>query len=211
MVELYPLMDNREQRTKDILEQSEAFIEGHFQYTSGKHGEQYINKDAIYPDTANISELCSFMAEPFVGRDIDTVLGPAMGGVILAQRVAEHLTKAEGRPIFGVYADKSRDGEGLEIKRGYDAFVKGKNVLVVEDILNTGGSAKKAIEVVRENGGNVIALSALVNRGGVTSEDVGDVPINSLLSVTMESWEAEDCKLCKSGIPLNTNVGHAKK
>ncbi len=210
MVERSP-MDNREQRIRDILEQSEAFLEGHFEYTSGKHGEKYVNKDAIYPNTENISELCKYMAEPFVGKNIDTVLGPAMGGVILAQRVAEHLTQMEGKPIYGVYADKTKDGEGLEIKRGYDAFVKGKNVLVVEDILNTGGSAKKAIEVVRENGGNVVALSALVNRGGVTSEDVGDVPINSLLNVTMESWDPNDCRLCKDGVPLNTNVGHAKK
>lgn len=202
---------NPDTRIREILQESGAFLEGHFIYASGKHGERYINKDAIYPNTQNISELCRFMAEPFQGQGIDTVLGPAMGGVILAQRVAEHLTQMEERPVYGVYADKTKDGEGLEIKRGYDAYIKSKKVLVVEDILNTGGSAKKAIEVVRENWGKVVALSALVNRGGVTSEDVGDVPVSTLLNVEMQSWEADNCPLCKQGIPFNTNVGHTKK
>lgn len=204
-----PIMNNREQRTREILEESSAFLKGHFEYTSGKHGDAYINKDAIYPNTTNISELCLYMAEPYRGKGIDTVLGPAMGGVILAQRVAEHLTEMEEHAVHAVYADKT--GDGLEIKRGYDAFVEGRNVLVVEDILNTGGSARKAIEVTKNAGGNVIGLSALVNRGKVTSEDVVNTPIHSLLEINMDSWEPDNCPFCKSGVPLNTNVGHAKK
>ena len=201
-------IDNREQRIKDLFEQNNAYLEGHFVYASKKHGEQYVNKDALYPDTKVVSELCRYMAEPFRGQNIDTVLGPALGGIILAQRVAEHLTQMERKTIYGIFAEKTED-DNLEIKRDYNAFIKGKNVLVVEDVLNTGGSAKKAIDAVRKNGGNVVALSALVNRGGVTPEDIGEVPINSLLDVTMESWESYDCRLCESGIPVNTNVGHA--
>ncbi len=210
MVETGPIID-RNQRIKDILENSSAFLEGHFVFSSKRHGGGYVNKDAVYPNTEYVSELCGYMAEPFVGQDIDTVLGPAMGGIILAQRVAEHLTRMEGKPIFGVYADKTKSGEGFEIKRGYDKFVTGRNVLVVEDILNTGGSAKKVIAAVREAGGNVIALSALVNRGGVTAEDVGNAPIHSLLEMDMQSWEPDDCPLCRNGVPLNTDVGQGKK
>ncbi len=204
-------MHDREKRVKKILEKSNSFLTGHFRYTSGRHGNQYINKDAIYPNTKHISELCQYMAEPFVKKQIDTVLGPAMGGVILAQRVAEHLTMLTRKTIYGVYADKSKDGNSLEIKRGYDAFVKDKNVLIVEDILNTGGSAKKAIELVQETGGTVVGLSALVNRGNVQPINVNNTPIHSLLMLTMETFEEAHCPLCKKNIPLDTNVGHAKK
>lgn len=209
MVEASPI-DNREQRIKDLFEQNNAYLKGHFIYSSKKHGEQYVNKDALYPDTKVISELCKYMAEPFRGQNIDTVLGPALGGIILAHSVAEHLTQMEERTIYGIFAEKTKDGN-LEIKRGYEAFIKGKNVLVVEDVLNTGGSAKKAIDAVRQNGGNVVALSALMNRGEVMPEDIGGVPISSLLDVVMDRWEPEECPLCEDNVPINTNVGHAGK
>lgn len=203
----------QEERVKQILNESGAVLEGHFRYASGLHGDRYINKDAIYPNTEMTSELCRFMARDFQGINIQTVAGPQMGGVILSQLVANHLTKMEGRNTWGVFAEKvMRDGEEfLEFKRGYEQFIRGKNVLAVEDILNTGGSAKKLIDAIRNAGGNVVALSAIVNRGSVKPEDVGGVPIKSLLEVNMESFKPEDCRPCKDGVPLNQTIGHAPK
>lgn len=200
----------QEERVRQILNESGAVLEGHFKYASGLHGDRYINKDAIYPNTEMTSDICRFLARDFWGKNIQTVVGPQMGGVILSQLVAGHLTKMEGRNIWGVFAEKTED-DFLEFKRGYEQFVAGKNVLAVEDILNTGGSAKKLVETIRNAGGNVVALSAIVNRGGVTPEDIGGVPIKSLLEINMESFIPEDCRLCENDIPLNTNVGHAPK
>jgi orotate phosphoribosyltransferase len=200
----------QEERVRQILNESGAVLEGHFRYASGLHGDRYINKDAIYPNTEMTLELCRFLAQDFQGKNIQTVVGPQMGGVILSQLVAGHLTRMENRNVWGVFAEKT-ENDGLEFKRGYEKFVKEKNVLAVEDILNTGGSAKKLIDTIRNAGGNVVALSAIVNRGGVKPEDVGGVPIKSLLDVNMESFKPENCRLCENGTPLNTNVGHAAK
>lgn len=201
------------ERVKEILTTTNAVLEGHFRYASQKHGEFYINKDAIYPHTEMLSEICRYMARPFQGKHIDTVAGPQMGGVLLSQLVANSLTHMEFREINGVFAEKEEINgeERLLFKRGYDAYIENKNVLVVEDILNSGGSAKKMVDAVRDSGGNVIGVSAIVNRGRVTGEQVGDVPLHSLLNMELESWDQKDCRMCEAGVPLNLTVGHAKR
>lgn len=209
----------QEERVRQILKERKAVLAGdHFQYASGKHGSEYVNKSAIFPDGESTAELCKFLVRPFQAKNIDTVAGPQMGGVILSYESAKALTQMEYRPIHGVFAEKvkEKDENGKEVERlrftrGYEEYIKGKNVLAVEDILNTGGSALELINEIRKTGGNVVGLAAIVNRGGVKSEAVGNVPIYSLLNVNMESWTPEDCRLCKDGMPLNTTVGHAKK
>ena len=199
----------QDERVKQILAQQNAVLTGdHFKYASGLHGTEYINKDAIFTDPKLTSELCKFLVRPFQARNIHTVAGPQMGGVIVAHDAACELSTMEKRQIWGVYAEKTE--KGLKFNRGYDEFIRGHNVLAVEDILNTGGSAKDLIEAIREAGGNVIGLAAIVNRGNVKPENVGNVPIYSLLDVNMESWNPSDCQPCKDGIPLNMTVGHAK-
>ena len=138
------------------------------------------------------------------------MIGPATGGIILSQWVAYHLSELEGRDVYSTYADK--DGEGFVIKRGYDELIKGKNVIVVEDLVTTGGSLRKVIEAARGAGATVAAAVAVCNRGDVTSEMIGNPPeFISLLTVQLEQWPAEECELCKTGIPVNTDVGHGKE
>lgn len=196
-----------------VLEKVGAVITGsHIVYTSGKHGTAYINKDALYPHTIKTSAVCSALAKKFEEDQIDVVIAPAIGGVILSQWVAYHLSKNKSRTIFGVYAEKSEDGSYFVIRRGYEKFVKGKNVLVVEDILNTGGSAQKVVEAVRQAGGNVIGVGALCNRGGVTAKSIGDVPrLEALVNIKLDAWEEENCPLCRDNIPINTEVGKGKE
>lgn len=199
----------KDDKINDILNKSRAVItNSHVVYTSGKHGDAYVNKDAIYPHTRAISLLCGELAERFGDSQVDVVIAPAIGGVILSQWVAHHLSKIKWDEVLGVYAEKSAIGNEFIIRRGYDKLVAGKNVLVVEDVLTTGGSAKKVIEAVRAIGGNVIGLGVLCNRGGITPKDVGDVPrLTALMNITLESWNEEDCPLCKRGVPINTSVG----
>ena len=183
----------------------------HLVYTSGKHGSTYVNKDALYPHTAAISSLCRVLAEQFVVDNIEVVVAPALGGIILSQWIAHHLSDLMGREVLSVYAEKIEEG-GFVIKRGYDKLLKDKNVLVVEDILTTGGSARKVIELTRTLGGNVQGLAVLCNRGGVTAQELAQVPkIISLLSLDFESWDEGDCPLCKQGVPVNTEVGKGRE
>ena len=202
-----------QQEILDILAKINAVItRSHVVYTSGKHGSAYVNKDAIYPHTQLTSELCYEFADEFYADKVDVVIAPAIGGVILSQWTAYHLTIAQDREVPGVYAEKVEGGDAFVIKRGYDKLIVGKRVLVVEDILTTGGSVKKVIEAVRAIGGNVIGVGALCNRGGVTAQDLGDVPkLVSLLDIKLDAWDAENCPLCAKSIPINTDVGKGRE
>lgn len=193
-----------------ILQKVGAFRAGHFVFVSGLHADTYVNKNAMYPYTQEMSSLCKKIAEKFVGQDVEAVIGPATGGIILSQWVAHHLSLLENREVFGVYADK--DGDGFVIKRGYDELIRGKNTIVVEDLVTTGGSLRKVVEAARGVGANVLAAVAICNRGNVTKEMAGNPPeFISMLTVHLEQWPAETCDLCKRGIPINTEVGHGKE
>ncbi len=196
----------------DILKKVGAVItDGHFVGTSGKHFATYINKDALYPHTLDTSNVCKAFAESAKNLNVDVVVGPALGGMILSQWTAYHLTQITGGEVLGVYAEKTENG-GQILKRGYDKLVNGKNILVVEDLTTTGGSVKKVVEKVKECGGNIVAVSVMVNKSPkvVTSEFFG-VPFLPLATLEVENFNEEECVLCKNNIPVNTNIGHGKK
>lgn len=185
--------------------------DSHVVFTSGRHGSVYVNKDAVYPHTALTSRLCRVMAERFTDDNVQVVIAPIIGGVILSQWVAYHLSEISGNEVLAVYAEKSEDGNTFVIKRGYDKLVADKNVLVVEDVPTTGGSARKVIEATRAIGGNVIGLGVLWNRGGITPRDVADVPkLIALINKKLVTWEKEACPLCQRNMPINTDVGKGR-
>jgi orotate phosphoribosyltransferase len=187
-----------------------ALVTGdHIVYTSGRHGSSYVNKDALYPHTAATSEVCAQIARHFAGAGIDVVAGPTVGGVIIAQWAAYHLGLAHGREVLAVYAEEEQTetGKMRTFRRGYDALVAGRRILVVEDILTTGGSARTVVQAVERFGGTVVGVGALCNRGGITADLLGAPELYSLASVPLESWAAEECPLCKAGVPVNTRLG----
>jgi orotate phosphoribosyltransferase len=196
----------------DILKKVGAIItDSHIVYTSGKHGSVYVNKDALYPHIDEVSKVGLMFAEKNKDLNIDIVVAPALGGIILSQWTAFHLSKLLGREILSVYTEKDVIGNQI-FSRGYDKLVKDKNVLVIEDIINTGGSIKKTIESVKAVGGKVVAACAMVNRSPetVTSEFVG-APFSWLGEFKAEAFLEDVCPLCKNNIPVNTSVGHGKK
>lgn len=194
-----------------LTEVNALILNSHIVYTSSRHGTAYVNKDAIYPHTAKISYLCKMIALHFADEDIDAVIAPALGGIILSQWVAHYLSEIKGREILGVYAEKAEDGSFI-IKRGYDKLIAKKNVLVVEDVLTTGTSAKKVIEATRALGSNVLGLGVLCNRGKVTARDVSNPPkIFALINLNFETWEEENCPLCRQNKPINTDVGKGRE
>lgn len=188
-----------------LLEKIGAIAKGHIVYTSGRHGWIYINKDAIFLHTEVISRLCQAIAEKFVTSGVQVVIGPVIGGVILSQWTAHHLTDITEKEVLSMFA------EGADIRRGYDKLVTGKKVLVVDDVITTGGSAKKVVEAVRASGGNVIGLGVIFNRGGITSQDVADVPeLFALVKVKLADYSEDDCPFCAQNIPINTDVGKGR-
>jgi len=184
----------------------------HFVYTSGKHGSVYIDKDALYPHTTETSRLCRAIAEGFVYGGVEAVVAPEKGGIILSQWVAFHLSEITGKETLAFYAEKSRSGGFILERGGAKMKLRGKKILVVEDVLTTGGSAKSVIEVVRAIGGNVVGLGVLVNRGGVIPRDVGGVPkLISLVNIKLDTWDEADCPLCKEMVPINIDVGKGRE
>ena len=195
-----------------ILKKVGAVItDSHFVGTSGKHFATYINKDALYPHTNDTSVICEMFARLCKDLDINTVVGPALGGIILSTWTAHHLSQIKDKEIFAVYTEKTPEG-GMIFTRGYDKFIIAKKVLVVEDLTTTGGSAKKVVDAVRAIGGEVAGVCVMVNKNPkeVTAEyfgasffplDVLEVPV----------YDEANCPLCKTGIPVNTTIGHGKK
>lgn len=191
---------------------SAVITNSHIVYTSGKHGSMYVNKDALYPHTKQTSELCRLFADHFSKDDVDVVIAPALGGIILSQWTAHHLSQLTGREVLGLYAEKIEGTKDFVIKRGYDKLLAGKKVLILEDVLTTGGSVKKVVELVRSMEGVIVGVGALCNRGGILSTDIGNVPkLFALVSIALDSWAPEDCPLCKQGIPINTSVGKGRE
>ncbi|MBI2355981.1 MAG: phosphoribosyltransferase [Candidatus Doudnabacteria bacterium] len=209
-------MDNK---VIEILEKVGALItNSHIVGTSGRHMLAYINKDAIFPHTEQASEIGRLFAEKYKDQDIDVVVGPAVGGTILSQWTAYHLSKLKNKEILSTYTEKDKGttasaAESEQVfRRGYDSYVKNKKVLVLEDLTTTGTSVKKLIDTVKKAGGTVKAVCVMINRDPklVNSETMG-APFDSLGVLEIPSYEEKDCPLCKSRVPINTSVGHGKK
>ena len=186
---------------------------GHFVYTSGRHSSIYINKDALYAHTRIISSLCQLMAHPYDADQIDIVVGPVLGGIVLSQWVAHHLNvnRTAGETL-AIFAEKGDDGVNKKFffGRGYDKFIPDRNILIVEDLLTTGGSVRQVVETVRSYGGNIVGVSVLCNRGNVQSVDVGNVPIHALISLSLETYTEQECPFCQQQMPINTELGKGR-
>ena len=172
------------QEIENALRESGALLEGHFVLASGRHSAQYIEKFRLLEQPRLTSQLCAEIARRFENDAIECVIGPVTGGIILAFEVARILgTRA-------VYAERAPDGVGFALRRGFELKPKEK-CLVVEDIVTTGGSAQKVVELARANGGDVVGVALLVDRSNGALKI--DAPrIESLLTMQVESWAAGD-------------------
>ena len=203
-------MNNQE--VIDILEKTGAiFRNSHFVGTSGRHMSVYITKDKLLPHTSETFRVTYLLAENYKDLDVDVVAAPVIGGVILGNLVAYHLSNLQKKEILSVYAEKTLEGQ-MVFKRGYDALVKGKKVLIIDDTVATGFSVNKMIDVVRQFGGKVVGMGVLINRVSkeINSETMG-MPFSSLCEIPAETFDEKNCPLCKAGVLINTTLGHGKK
>lgn len=183
-----------------------GLLQGHFVLKSGRHSDQYLNKDVIYPHVDIMLKIGEALADLACNNNVckfTIVVGPEKGGIILAQWVA-HAMQTCSKPPLAIYAEKTETG--FTFKRGYDQLLHNQQILLVEDILTTGGSIQAVTNAIHENHGEVIGTVALVNRGNVQLPN-----LHTLATMDATSWTPQECPLCKNNIPFNTNVGHGKK
>jgi orotate phosphoribosyltransferase len=194
-----------------LLFESGALVEGHFVYASGRHGSLYVNKTAGLVLASHACEFAVRIVRHFAKSGIEAVVAPELGAVVLGANVARELYKAGVRDIACIVAEKERvEGKPTGkffIGRDQARFLKGRRALVVEDILTTGDSARETVHAARAAGGDPVAAAALWNRGGISAEHL-DVPeLWAIVNEKLEDWPAEQCPLCRRGVPVNTDFG----
>lgn len=181
-----------EKEVEDLLIETSAIMEGHFLLTSGLHSPRYVEKFNVLQKPVYTEKLCKAMAEKFKDANIETVVGPVTGGILLAHETGKALGT---RAIF-----TERENGKMTFRRGFKLH-EGERVLIVEDIVTTGGSIREVIDVVKENGGIPVAVSMLVDRSGGKAT-FGDVPATALLHMDVQTYKPEECPLCKAGTPM---------
>jgi orotate phosphoribosyltransferase len=198
-------------RTEALFRSSGAFREGHFQLKSGRHGDAYVEKFQVLQDPAATSELCTFITAHGRGRDegrlVDLVAGPTTGGIILAFETGRQLG------VRAIFAEEVRTDDGTthrEFRRGF-RIEPGERVLLVDDILTTGGSLVAMLPAIEAMGGEVVECVVLVDRSGgratLASPSSGRTyPLRALWQLDLPTYEpgTATCPRCAVGTPLHT-------
>jgi len=169
-----------------IFEAAGAFLRGHFVYTSGRHGADYLEKFRILEDPAATTRLAGMIAVRFRDAGAALVAGPTTGGVLIAYEVARQLGAR------AIYAERE---DGRRVFRRDFRVEAGARVLVVDDVITTGGSVKEVMAAVRAAGGSVVGVGVLAQRAAV---DFG-VPMFACLRVDFPSFAPATCPLCAAG------------
>ena len=184
--------------SKDVLERFTtlgALLEGHFRLSSGLHSPQYLQCALVLQHPAEAEALGGALGAELEARlgavKPTAVLSPALGGLIIGHEVARAL---------GVRAIFAERAEGvLTLRRGFD-LTPSDRVVIVEDVLTTGGSTRETMEVAREKGATVVAAGAVINRSGLPSPV--DVPFAAMAALTPPTYKPDACPLCEQGIPV---------
>jgi len=196
------------QRTEAIFRSVGALLENdHFVNINGQHSSGWIDKDALNPHPALVDELCEMLWNVAAPLEPEVICGPAIGGLIVAMEIA-HLAGLEA--VFTEH--KPAQGEELRgrfiFRRGYDVLVKGKKVLVVDDIVNGGQSVRQTSEAIRAAGGTVCGIACYVDRGNLAADEFAGVPYRYLLQWKLPSWPEADTPPEVLARPVNTQHGH---
>ena len=206
-----------EHRYSDLFEEAGVWYrDTHVVLDSGAHSDRYFNKSVLFLRPALTRRVCLGLVTPFLHSEIEIVVGPELGGVYLSQYAAEHLTDINNRDVLAMTAEKVGDPEkNFHFTRGLGHLLEGRRVLITEDVLTSGDSVRRVMKAVEKNGGIVVGITAICNRGGVVAEQYGDnISLCSLMNVNPPTWKAtpdDPCPLCRDGVPINTTVGKGAK
>lgn len=172
----------------NILKEAKVLLNGHFLLTSQKHSSIYLQCAKIFRNYKYSEILCKELAKHFENEKIDVVIGPAMGAVLMAYEVSKHLNCEN-------YFTERVNGE-MVLKRNFNIH-NGMKVLLVEDVITTGGSIIEVYNLVKSMGADVIGIGSIIDRTG--GEITFEVPYKSVISMKVESFDKQDCPICKEG------------
>lgn len=173
----------------DLLRRSEAMLEGHFELSSGNHSDRYFQCALVLQHPRHAEALARALA-PLLPGGIDVVIGPALGAVTWAYELARQLG------VRGLFAE--RQNGKMSLRRGFQLRA-GERVLVVEDVLTTGGSANEVLELVQACGAHAVGVGAIVNRSGGNPFAARKLACAALVEVQAQLWTPAECPLCKAG------------
>jgi orotate phosphoribosyltransferase len=175
-----------------MLEESGAYASGHFELSSGRHSPAYVQCALLLQDPERARRVGRALARRLASLRPETVVSPALGGVIIGHEVAAAL----GVPFRFT---ERKDGE-MTLRRGF-AFRQGERAVIVEDVVTTGKSTREAASVVEGAGGKVLAVGSIVDRTGQprTGDEPFDVPFFHLMELELPTWPADECPLCREG------------
>jgi orotate phosphoribosyltransferase len=176
---------------EEIFQKSGALLKGHFLLTSGLHSPVYWEKFRVLQFPHYTEQLCRMIAQHFRGKEVQVVAGPTTGGIILAYEVAKQLG------VRSLFAE--REGTERVFRRGFN-IDPGERVLIVDDILTTGGSVRGVIEAVKKLGGKIVGIGVLVDRSEQELEF--GVPLFSCHRAITPTYSPQNCPLCAAQIPL---------
>lgn len=177
---------------EDLLREAGAMMEGHFQLSSGRHSGLYVEKFRLLERPPQTEALCGMIADWAPAVSPELVAGPTTGGLLVSYEVARRLG------TLSIFAE-SDEGGGRSFGRGF-TIAPGQRVLVVDDVLTTGGSVSDVLDAVRGLGGEVVGVAVLIDRSG-GKVDFG-VPLFACLKLDLPSYAPDDCPLCEQGLPL---------
>lgn len=186
-----------EDRVREILRETGALLAGHFLLTSGRHSGAYLEKFRVLQYPAYVQELCSLLARQFRRLEPQVVAGPTTGGIILAFEVARQLGASLMTPVRAIFAE--RGGEGRIFRRSL-ALEAGERVLVVDDILTTGGSLRQVLDEIARWEARTVGVGVLVDRSDLPPEF--GVPFFPCLRLPIPTYDPGECPLCREGRPL---------
>lgn len=175
----------------DLFRRSGALLEGHFRLTSGLHSSGYLQCALVLQHPRHAETLARAIAERTRELRPTVVLSPALGGVVIGQEVGRALD------VRAIFAER-QDG-ALTLRRGF-MLAETDRVLIVEDVLTTGGSTRETMQVATAAGGRVVGAASIVDRSG--GRAAFDVPFTTLLSVDLPTYEPDRCPLCAQGLPV---------
>jgi orotate phosphoribosyltransferase len=167
-----------------------ALLEGHFRLTSGLHSPGYLQCALVLQHPAEAEACGAAIADRVRSLEPDVVLSPALGGIVIGQEVGRALG------VRAIFAER-QDGR-LTLRRGF-SLEPGEKVLVVEDVVTTGGSTQETIDVARAAGATVVGAAAIIDRSG--GKQRIDVPFHALATIALPTYDAEACPLCADGTP----------
>jgi orotate phosphoribosyltransferase len=175
----------------DLFRRSGALLEGHFRLTSGLHSPGYLQCALVLSHPESAERLGRALGDRTRGVRPTVVLSPAIGGIVIGHEVGRALG------VRALFAER-HDGR-LTLRRGFTLSERDR-ILVVEDVLTTGGSTRETMDVARAAGAQVVGAASIVNRSGGAAKF--DVPLESLLDYSLPTYEPDNCPLCAAGLPV---------